>query len=615
MAKLFAERRLGVKRILPTQSKRKSRLESTKIANFGGGLYTNDKDDGHIQPRYLVTLNNWRRTASGAQEVRFGNKFIVDVKDTVSGSIVDGRYFNGKNIIVTATGEIAATAGGSNAQAIWNNAIAGALPGSPSGWASGIQAVNFVPFKDKLIIHNGVDKPVIIDSLFAVKYVQDEATGSNVNVPIGRYGCTVGDYHVVAGIPLSPTELYIASKGTSGVFPGDAAPNDSITFDVGAFAPEGGAAIRGIAGFRSFLIVFFLTQSLVIELGTYDENDVHVPKFNDTMPTFGIMGHRAGVSVGNDYIFADLAGVNSAKRNLFSGLVETVPLSDLIGPTYQAITANFTDTEILEQTWAVHDSIASEVLLFMPDDSVIVYSSREERNRYRSWSLYQNMDWTCGWRSALGRVFFASGSRIYQLGNYSHAGERWHADKLNDRDGEWANSTAYIAGNLIYDVTNDLVFEAVVSHTSAATDNFEADRIARPDYWVEYTGQAIDFELETPWIEGRQELKVKLLHSINAMTKGTAQFTLKAYVDFLYKDDDDNIIHPPAVEMQFIGNQAVGFGVDEEPYGGGRRSGSPSLWKLGTKFKAIKFNISGSTKKPLHLSRLSFLFSTGRYRL
>jgi len=108
-----------------------------------------------------------------------------------------------------------------------------------------------------------VDKPVSISVALATTYLQDLATGSNTNVPIGKYGCTVGNYHVVAGIPAAPTVAYIASKATAGTFPGDPAPNDAISFDVGAYAPAGATEIRGVAGFRQFLIVFFLTQAAI----------------------------------------------------------------------------------------------------------------------------------------------------------------------------------------------------------------------------------------------------------------------------------------------------------------------------------------------------------------
>jgi hypothetical protein len=74
------------------------------------------------------------------------------------------------------------------------------LPFAPHGWSNGLDTADFVPYKNELIIHNGIDKPITINRDLEVKYLQDLASGSNVNVPIGRYGCVVSNYHCVAGI-------------------------------------------------------------------------------------------------------------------------------------------------------------------------------------------------------------------------------------------------------------------------------------------------------------------------------------------------------------------------------------------------------------------------------
>jgi hypothetical protein len=65
--------------------------------------------------------------------------------------------------------------------------------------------------------------------------------------------------------------------------------------------------------------------------------------------------------------------------------------------------------------------------------------------------------------------------------------------------------------------------------------------------------------------------------------------------------------------MLFIGNDAPGFGFDAGPYGGGRRSNDPRLYKFPVRFKAIKPKISGSTRFPLEVSGLTFLFARGKY--
>jgi hypothetical protein len=580
----------------------RSKLETTTLNGFGGGWNAVD-DDISMTPRYLVAAKNVHRTPSGAQQVRFGNAWFADVVNSVSGDIVDQMYFNGRIVAVTADGEVATVTNSGAVSAIWNASIAALLPGAPGGWVGGTTSVDFVPFKDTLIVHNGIDKPTTIDSSFDTTYLQDLATGSNVNVPIGRYGCTVSDYHVVAGLPSAPTTIYISSKGTAGVFPGDPAPNDSISIDVGAYAPEGGASIRGVAGFRSTLIVFFRSQSLLIQLGVYDSSGAHTPVFNDTLPAFGILGHRCRATVDNDLIFADAKGINSAKRNLFSGLIDSDSLSELVAPAYQGIVGALTDEQMLTSCFMVHSALGHRQFLFTNSDQTVVRSAHDKL-RYKAWSEYNGWDWTSGCTSFLGRVFFSRGTRIYQLGNDAFA-EQYYADRIGDRDGVWANGTSYAVDDLIRDTATEESYTCRVSHTSPAGGTFEADRTANPTYWERYDGEPITFEVELPWIIGTDPIKVKQLRFVSMQTKGTASFLLEAYADNL---------SVAGLSMQFIGNDAAGYGEDDGPFGGGRRSGDPRLWRYPMRFKMIKFRITGSTRAPLQLIGMSFLFARGSYR-
>lgn len=591
----------------------RTRLKDLTISDLGGGLDEVNSDIG-MNARFQCILKNFTRTPSNGQRLRLGSKWFEDVGDVVSGDIVDMVYFSNAIVTPTDDGEVAAVDDDGTKVAIWNAVIAGALLGSPTGWSAGLNSIDFVPFKNKLIIHNGVDKPIIINSDLEAQYLADEGTGSNTNVPIGRYGCVVSNYHCVAGLPAAPTTVYVTSRGTSGTFPGDPAPNDAISIDVGAYAPEGSPEIRGIAGFRSYLIVFFQGQALLIKLGIYDDAGNHTPDFQDTMPSLGLFGHRTMAQVEGDLSFGGISGMGSAKRNLLSGLVDSTPLSDIVEQGMRRVFNILTDEQQLRNCFMIHDKLAHETIVYAPDGTGYKYSANE-RLRYKAWSKVSGPAWIAGCTSSLDRVFYSDGSRIFLAGNYVFEGEDYHADRIMDRDANWNTGTTYFVGDLIFDEDTEQVFECNVSHISGA-NSFLQDRVDQTldPKWELYEGREIEMELESPWIEGRDPRSVKILKFISMVTKGTAEFTFKVWVDNLYKDENGDVLHQPALSMDFIGNDAPGFGFDAGPYGGGRRSNDPRQFKYPAKFKTLKFGIVGMTRKPIEFQAVTFLYAQGNYK-
>lgn len=599
-----------------------SKLDNITLRGFTGGLNRVDSDLA-MDPRFLVSLNNFRNTPNGPLKKRFGNRWFTELHtglpNQVSGNIVDMEYFSDNIIAVTDTGEIGAVNNAGSLLPIWSVTIASLLPGTPAGWSTGLDSIDFVPFKSQLIIHNGIDKPITISSGLFVTYLQDLATSSNVNTPIGKYGCVVANYHCVAGIPAAPTTIYISSKGTAGTFPGDPIPNDSISIDVGAYAPEGASEIRGVAGFRSNLIVFFRAQALVIELGHYVEDPtdptvlIHTPQFPDTLPPFGILGHRCMVQVENDLRFAGLNGLNSAKRSLYiPGVLDSDALSSRVEPLYKGSVGILSNSQLLKNCFVVYDAIAHDTFVYLPGGKAIVFGS-SDKLKYQGWSTFDTPQWTCGCTSFLGRVFLAKGSRIYQQGNTIYSGEEYDADLTDDRDFAWNPVTSYVAGNRAIDIDTGDVYEAQFNFISGG-GTFANERTLNPDRWALFEGQEVPFEMELPWLDSRDPMKVKQLKFISIASKGTAKFTVDAYVDNLYKDRNGVVQYSPALSMDFMGNDAAGFGYDAGPYGGGRRSNDPRLFSFPLKFKSLKIVIHGTSRDPLEIDTISFLFTKGKYR-
>jgi hypothetical protein len=604
----------------------KNRLENITLRGFGGG-WNAIETDLQMESTYLVKVRNFRRTPGGTQKIRYGSKWFADLS-SIAGSgarIVDMTYFAAGLICVLSNGAVIVIGGDGSKKIIWNPTIAAALPGAPAGWSTGLDLVNFVTYKRELIIHNGKDKPITIADDFTVKYLQDLATGSNVNVPIGKFGCVVSNYHCIANINpygapsvQQPTTIFVSAVGTAGTFPHDPVPNDSIEIDVGAFAPQGAIEIRGVAGFRSNLLVFFQDQTVIVKLGTYNAAGVHEPFFPDTMPTFGVLGHRCVAPVENDLLFAGLGGMASARRNLLSvsGTLESQSLSERIEPPFRQTVGALTDDQQQKECFMIYDPLGHDMLFFTPGGRVFTYSF-STKLKYSAWSEFSGLNVQCGCRTFLGRVFYADGLRVYQHGNKVFAGEEYFKDRVLDRDSSWSNSTFYEAGSIAFDPVTGKTFEAIAGHTSSPLPaTFEDDRttILFNPRWEEYTGVSIDFELELPWLDSKNPMSVKFLRFISMATKGNAQFTVRAYVDNLYKNHEGEVVFEPCLSTEFIANEAPGFGYDAGPYGGGRRSGDPRLWKFPVKFKTLKIAIVGDEAGDLELVNMSFLFSRGKFK-
>ena len=595
----------------------KHKMQSATIRDFGGGLNTIDNDI-NLSTRYAVVLDNIYRGPDGSFRLRFGTDPYSNVSTAVSGDIIDGEYFNQYLIVVTDDGELAKIDDDGNATAIFNTTIAAALPGAPSGWSTGLTECDFVFNRDKLIIHNGIDKPLQVNADHTVEYLADPATGSNVNTPIGRFGCTVSNYHVVAhtsnGVDYDKTTLYISSTGAAGVFPSDPAPNDSISLDVGSYVSEQDSEIIGVEGFRNNLIVFFRTATLVLALGEFDGSGNHTPQEVDSIPRYGLLNHRMIMSIENDLLFADRIGVSSFKRNVVSLAVETKRESDLIAPGWQALASAAEAAGTLSGAFCVHDRLEGLCMFFVPDSDtgdMIAYSYRySDSGRIHAWSRTTGWNFVAGCSTERGRVFFFRGSFVYRYGNTPY-GEETYQDFCTVDD-EWsASSVSYSEGDQVW--YGNAIYEALQDHTSDAGNYPGA---SNPDlHWSdEPTGDSIDFVWELPWIDVKQRAMLKKLSHMQIDTQGTGAFTLKVWVDNLYKNTAGEVVHDPVIDIDFIGGNRTGYGGIEQSFGGGRRTRDERLWSTPVKCKIFKARIEGSANAALRFIAITILYVMGSYR-
>jgi len=549
-------------------------------------------------------MKNVHRDSDSTMAVRWGTKFRWDVSSVVSGDVVDFIYFRDKFVVVTSEGEVCTIDGSGTMTAIWNDTIAGALAGNPDGWGNTFTSVDFTEFKNELTIHNGVDKPIIVSKTHVATYLQDIPTGSNVFTPTGKYATTVGNYLVVAGIEASPDEIYISSAGTSGTWPGDDAPNDSLSINIASYSAETGGDLRGLSSFRNFLIVHFATTSLVVVLGEYDDT-THKPRILDTLPDQGTISHRTICAADQDLIFADEQGVWKANRNAFGSALENKKLSNKIQTGYIADVPTNGVNRLA--SFAVYNKIEGEILFFLKgEDQYNIYNMTfDEGFKKVGWSFFCDMNFVAGASSTRGRVFLASGSRIYQYGNSVFEDEDFTADLIGNYDDEWATATAYVVGDKV--LHEDETYICLEDHTSAIFDNDLTNQ-----YWTLYQGEEIDFDWELPWTDTGKRAKKKRLSFIAIDTEGTATFTVEAFVDnirYTAEEEDD-----PAISLEFVAGSSLGYGGGDQPYGGGRRAADERLWGFPCEFKLLKLRFKGSTTKRLKFSVITLLITMGTYK-
>jgi len=577
-------------------------------------------------------------------------KTLVNIYRPSTGDIIGMSYLSSSLLSVTADGEVIATNSSFNNSSLFDQGYAQSQTGAPNGWSSNLDFVSFTEIKGSAVVCNGVDKPLEVQEDLAVRYLQDLATGSNVNVPIAKYCTTVGNYLVLAGIVGEESVIYIGAAGTVGTFIGDPAPNDGTSVDLGAYAPEDSKQITGISSFRNYLFVHFLSATIKVILGEYDEDGNHVPVVDDTLHKFGNISHNAAVPLVNDLLFIDVAGVNTIRRNVLSGEVEPDRLSELIAPDYQNQISQIPADDRENKIFAVHDRLGGQYMILIPVDAdtqdkrVFVYTF-DGKGKVKAWSEYNGWDFRAGTSSALGRVFFSRDTRIYQYGNEAFSttstDEEYSADYIGDFSAEWANNTTYVAGDKIKDPDTGDIYECLVAHLSSYDGDFADDRagegaiplldendefITAEDgitpilveqdastFWELFLGEDISFDWEMPWTDAGTRARLKRLAFLSFDTQGDALFNVDVFVDNIYRDPSDPTVYDPALTVQYIGGDADGYGNNGQNYGGSRRTRDERLWSHPVKFKIAKYRLHGATKEPLRVVSLTQLFSEGRF--
>lgn len=588
------------------KSPRGLQIKTTTVRDFSGGWNVVD-NDLNLTTKYAKILRNVQRSIDGGNEIRFGTRLFADCSPYFD-KVIEQQYYNGAIIAVGNNGNVVKIDAAGIVTVIFNEEFASKLPGSPNSWTT-TSFASFAVFNGELIICNGVNKPLIVNSGFKVTYLNDLATGSNANTPIGRYVITHGRYLIIAGNLDNPDRLYISALDTSGTWVNDPAPNDAVNVDLGSLVPSGSQEIKGLGRFRDRIVVAFEEALLPGQLGTYVDS-LHNPTFDDAIENFGSVSHRVIQTIGEDMFFCDGVGVNSVSRALFTGSVKTGRASELVDPEIQKDIGRLKSTITLEEdTFSVYDSLNSSYMLFLPnaDDPrqqtmtrAFVYK-RIEKLKVDSWFEYTHWKFQSATRSALKRIFFSRDASIFILGSQE--------DPIyKDYEGE----------------------EEMFSDNTPFTDYSGFTPVGD----INDSGISIPWVWELPWADNGQRYNTKSSKFLGLDTQGKARFNVQMFIDNIREDKQnrgetylDNTLFDdgtgfdvevlnPALEMSFVGGDYDGFGADEfgQYYGGGRPTQDERLYKWPSKYKLQKFRFYGDGQDSLKFVSLTIAYLLGSIR-
>lgn len=590
--------------------KRTDSLKDFTIRDFSGGWNRVDSEL-NLSSKYARISRNMQRGIDGSKEIRPGTRLFADVVAHIA-DIVNVEYFAGAIIAVGTNGKIVRVDATGNVYLIWDDAWAARLSGQPSGWDA-TTFVSFAEFQNKLIVCNGVNKPLRIRNTHMVEYLNDPASGSNVNTPIGRYVVNGGRYLVIAGLADNVDRVCISSTDTDGVFVGDGAPNDAVNIDLGSRVPLGSSAVKGIGRFRDKVVIAFEKCLLPGTLGTFTDGD-HVPDFDDAIINNGSISHRVIQTIGNgeDMLFADIVGVNSIKRALFTGSIQPERLSRLVDPEIQKDVALLDTVIALEDdTFSVFDNKSNNYMLFIPNHGGALRTETRcfvlkkiPEMKIEAWHEWRGWNFQAACRSSLERVFLAKGSQIYILGETHVSGDNISADFVGDQE-------SFEDGTFFSDLTG---WNPVVT--------------------VKNSGVPIKWVWELPWSDADQRFRNKESRFIRFDTEGDESFDAEMFLDNRYLDrtdpgeewlDDtffsdssgwDVEVLAPALSMEFRGGTSPGFGDDGygQLYGGGRPTRDEGLYAWTAKYHLFKLRMSGEAIGPLKFVSISMAYLLGSIR-
>jgi hypothetical protein len=347
----------------------------TNLGALGGINFDTTFGVAVINANQIRIWSRFPATAS-TSTARTNITYIRDQEDMYADTL-DAIYHDNHLIVVDRLGEIIRVDAFGTVSKLWDAEIAKNLstdPWGPCGF------VYFKTAKGKLFVCNGVDKPLEIDldATNKCNYLVDPADNSNSAIPVARLMETVGGYLVMVGADELGNSIesvvQISAKNTTGVYEGNAAPDDAINIDLAIVTQTASARITGLGVIRNKLFAAFRDNSMLGTLGEYTgDGTVHTPRFDDNIPQHGTAAPRSIFCLGNDIFMADFAGVPSISISYATGQHTPERISELIEPAIQKNLSRLSADTIEFKVFAVWSPLDRRYMLFMPkyDTTVI----------------------------------------------------------------------------------------------------------------------------------------------------------------------------------------------------------------------------------------------------
>lgn len=593
------------------RSAKVSILNEATSRKFDGGLNVADTQL-NLSSKYAVVLKNMLVGIDGSLQVEQGTKLFATIQALSAYTIINIEYFYGNIIVMNKGGEVFAVNGQGVVSRIWDSIIAAARRPGLTTWGA-TEHVTFEEFNGELILSDGVNKPLHITTGLTVDYLADAATGSNINVPVGRVMAKFAQHLCIA----NGSTLYVSERNAAGTWPNDPGAQFTNSFDMKTYVVKGDTTIKGLQPFKGFLLVLF--QECIVPV-QFVEDATATPKLalsvsaDSIIANYGAISPRVMQDIGDGALSTDIVGVSSVALSKFTKILAPDRPSRFIDKLLQQRISSL-DSETLENhAFSVYDRKLSAYRVFIPDASgplqraTTCYTYRYiESLGLDAWSIREGWNWQCGTRSSEGNMFFSRKDCycIFVQGNEEI--NPLHADFVGEQE-TFSDGTTF---------TDQTGFTPVAD--------------------VNDSGIPIKWAWELPWNDLKHRALTKTLRYIILDTEGGAEIKCRVFIDDYYLNysagetfsdgttfTDDTGFTPEAdpsyayaLEYNTVAKDHGGYGAEPygaDLYGGGNNTGVRKLTLTPTKFNTFKLRFEGESTRPLKFVAITLLYQGGTVR-